>query len=67
MTTQPRLDNTLNRLVHEKILILDKSQAYFVYTVMLTSTKLKYFMDLRHLRHDKIALLNNTRRHSEHD
>ena len=67
MTMQPRLDNTLNRPVHEKHLILDKSQAYLVYTAMPTSTKLKYLMDLRHLRYDKVALLNNARRHSDHN
>ena len=63
---QSRLDNILNRPVHERLLILDKSFAYLVYTVMPTSSKFKYFMDLRHLRHDEVALLNNGRRHSEH-
>ena len=60
-------DFTVNRPVHVKLLILDKGKAYLVFTVMVTSTKLKYFMshDLqsaRHLtlvlKHDEAALLN---------
>ena len=34
-TDNTLLDNTLNKLVHEKLLILGKSQAYLFYTVYL--------------------------------